>query len=180
MRSDYGEIWKRWPKKEGLGIPGPAHWADSRSNTVIPFGMLLKCIAEVRFSGLKGDISYEDITEEELHRGMHNPVQAHRDYQQRQVELLDFLRRVAFLPSQGCVPIGRMKRDPVVPDKLPQMFYTPIETHALDETTEMVEQKGSTKTEETADTTAGGPLGAPPAEVTVGPQLVRMAPETQK
>ena len=31
-RSDYGVIWERWPKREGLGIPGPAQWADYRTN----------------------------------------------------------------------------------------------------------------------------------------------------
>ena len=166
--SNYGEIWKEWPKKEGLGIPGPANWAEFRTNVVIPFGMLLKCIAEVRFGGIKEDISFEDITLEELHRGMHDPVQAHRDYQERQAELLDFLRRVAFLPSLGCVPVGCMTRDPMVPIELHQLFYTPIETHVLDDTTESIEQEGLIKTEETADTSAGGPLGAPPAEGTVG------------
>ena len=64
--------------------------------------MLLKCIAEVRFGGVKKDISFEDIGLEELHRGMHDPVQAHRDYQVRHAEMLDFLRRVAFHPSLGC------------------------------------------------------------------------------
>ena len=27
-RSGYEAIWETWPKSEGLGIPGPAQWAD--------------------------------------------------------------------------------------------------------------------------------------------------------
>ena len=111
---------------------------------------------------------------------MHDPVQAHRDYQERHAELLDFLRRVAFLPSLGCVPVGRTTKDPMVPVELHQMFYTPIETYVFDDTTETVRQEGLIKTEETAATSAGGPLGAPPAEGTVGPQPIRMTPEDAK
>ena len=178
--SNYGEIWTGWPKEEGLGIPGPANWREFRAGGHVPFGMLLKCIAEVRFGGVKEDISFEDIGLEELHRGMHDPVQAHRDYQERRAELLDFLRRVAFHPSLGCVPVG-CTSDPMVPAELHQMFYAPIETYTFDDSTEMakqeISQEGPIKTEQTAATSAGGPLRDPSAEGTIGPQPMRMVPE---
>ena len=53
-----GKFGKGWPKKEGLGIPGPANWPEFRAGAVIPFGMLLKCIAEIRFGGIKEGISF--------------------------------------------------------------------------------------------------------------------------
>ena len=48
-------------------------------------------MADVRFGGVKNNISYDNIGLEELQRGMLDPVQAHRDYRVRHGELLDLL-----------------------------------------------------------------------------------------
>ena len=78
--SNYKQIWKQRPKEEGLGIPGPGNWREFRAGAHAPFGVLLRCIASVRFNGVKNHVSYDHIGIEELHRGMLEPVQAHRDF----------------------------------------------------------------------------------------------------
>ncbi len=178
--SNYEQIWKQWPKEEGLGTPGPGNWRESRTGAHAPFGVLLRCMAGVRFGGVKNNISYDNIGLEELQRGMLEPVQAHRDYRIRHGELLDLLRRLVFHPTLGCIPTG-CTTDPMVPDELHKMFFTPIETYKFHDSIELIEedttQKGPIKKEVTAVTSAGGPPGDPLAEGTVGPQQIKVFPE---
>ena len=107
-------------------------------------------MAGVRFGGVKNYISYDNIGLEELQRGTLDPVQAHRDYRVRHGELLDLLRRLVFHPTLGCTPTG-CTTDPMVPDELHQMFFTPIETYKFNGSIELIEedmtQKGPIKKE---------------------------------
>ncbi len=173
-RFNYKTIWAFWPKAEGLGIPGPASWDRFRSNAqghaVIPHGLLLHCIAAVRFGGKKTMVSCDDIAEEELHRGFHNPVQEYRDYQRRQRELFEICRRVGFMTRQGCVNIGRsaaLEDEAMVPEDLKVLYYKTLE----------VEHRGMTEDGGDTATSAGDPHGASPVEGEVGPQKVLMVPE---
>ena len=81
------------------------------------------------------------------------------------------------MSSRGRVAIGRTEDDSMVPEELRQLFYSAIETQVVDETPEVVEREGPIKDEDTTGVSAGGPQGASPAEMTVGPQKIMMVPE---
>ena len=80
-------------------------------------------------------MTFDHIALEEFNRGMLEPVAAHRDIRQRYWEMLDLLRRVAFDPVLGCVPVGQTS-DPMVPEELSKMFYTSVAPEPLGDVAE--------------------------------------------
>ncbi len=164
-RFNFRTIWARWPKAEGLGIPGPSYWDrfrdDADDHPVTPLGLLHHCIAAVRFRGRRTLVSYDDIAEEELNRGFNNPVQEYRDYQWRQRDLLEICRRVVFLKSQGCANIGRsalLDNESLVPVELQVLLYQNPEA----------EHPGANDDGGEVTTSAGDHQGASPVEGKMG------------
>jgi hypothetical protein len=173
-QTSFKSIWETWPKSEGLGIPGPAHWENFRGtpgrHPVAPFGVLHHCIAAIRFKGKRESISFQDIADEEFDRGLYNPILDYRDYQWRQKDLIEITRRVVFHKGQ-CVNIGRtalLKDESILPDEMQLLLYQTEAAHpgAADEGAEVA-------------TSSRDHQGAFRVEGTIGARKVRMAPEPE-
>ena len=119
------------------------------------------------------EVTFDHIALEEFNRGMLEPVAAHRDIRQRYWEMLDLLRRVAFDPVLGCIPVGQTS-DPMVSEELCKMYYTSV---APDPLGNEVKKEEADVDMAPTDPTAEAPAGEHQGDSPAGPKRVEMVPE---